>query len=114
MVRFSIPGFYDAVQKPTDDELKAWKQLPFNEEDYRKAESRLQCSHRRGWILSALSHLGASYSGSAWCHRRLPGAGSEDSDSGARLRQGLDASRAQPGRRRHLPEIFRLREEDHA
>jgi acetylornithine deacetylase/succinyl-diaminopimelate desuccinylase-like protein len=33
-----IPGFYDAVQKPTDDELKAWERLPFNEQDYRKAE----------------------------------------------------------------------------
>jgi len=33
-----IPGFYDDVQKPTDDELKAWASLPFNEEEYRKAE----------------------------------------------------------------------------
>ena len=33
-----IPGFYDDVQKPTDDELKAWESLPFNEEEYRKAE----------------------------------------------------------------------------
>jgi acetylornithine deacetylase/succinyl-diaminopimelate desuccinylase-like protein len=33
-----IPGFYDAVEKPTDDELKAWESLPFNEEEYRKAE----------------------------------------------------------------------------
>ncbi len=33
-----IPGFYDDVKKPTDDELKAWDRLPFNEEDYRKAE----------------------------------------------------------------------------
>jgi acetylornithine deacetylase/succinyl-diaminopimelate desuccinylase-like protein len=33
-----IPGFYDHVQKPTDAELKAWEHLPFNEEDYRKAE----------------------------------------------------------------------------
>src|SRR5579862_1488367 len=33
-----IPGFYDAVKKPTDDELKAWERLPFNEEEYRKAE----------------------------------------------------------------------------
>jgi acetylornithine deacetylase/succinyl-diaminopimelate desuccinylase-like protein len=33
-----IPGFYDAVQKPTDDELKAWERLPFNEEEYRKNE----------------------------------------------------------------------------
>ncbi len=33
-----IPGFYDDVQKPTDDELKAWASLPFNEEDYRNSE----------------------------------------------------------------------------
>jgi acetylornithine deacetylase/succinyl-diaminopimelate desuccinylase-like protein len=33
-----IPGFYDDVQKPTDDELRAWDRLPFNEEEYRKAE----------------------------------------------------------------------------
>ncbi len=33
-----IPGFYDAVQEPTDDELKAWKRLPFDEEEYRKNE----------------------------------------------------------------------------
>jgi acetylornithine deacetylase/succinyl-diaminopimelate desuccinylase-like protein len=33
-----IPGFYDDVQRPTADELKAWEHLPFNEEDYRKAE----------------------------------------------------------------------------
>jgi acetylornithine deacetylase/succinyl-diaminopimelate desuccinylase-like protein len=33
-----IPGFYDAVQKPTEDELKAWTALPFDEEEYRKAE----------------------------------------------------------------------------
>ncbi len=33
-----IPGFYDDVQKPTDDELKAWESLPFDEEEYRKAE----------------------------------------------------------------------------
>ena len=33
-----IPGFYDAVEKPTNDELKAWERLPFDEEEYRKAE----------------------------------------------------------------------------
>jgi len=33
-----IPGFYDDVQKPTDAELNAWASLPFNEEEYRKAE----------------------------------------------------------------------------
>jgi acetylornithine deacetylase/succinyl-diaminopimelate desuccinylase-like protein len=33
-----IPGFYDKVQAPTADELKAWKALPFDEEHYRETE----------------------------------------------------------------------------
>ena len=33
-----IPGFYDSVKAPTEDELKAWKALPFDEEHYRKTE----------------------------------------------------------------------------
>jgi acetylornithine deacetylase/succinyl-diaminopimelate desuccinylase-like protein len=33
-----IPGFYDAVKAPTEAELKAWKSLPFDEEEYRKVE----------------------------------------------------------------------------
>ena len=33
-----IPGFYDKVSAPTDAELKAWKALPFDEEEYREAE----------------------------------------------------------------------------
>jgi acetylornithine deacetylase/succinyl-diaminopimelate desuccinylase-like protein len=30
-----IPGFYDKVAAPSADELKAWKSLPFDEEEYR-------------------------------------------------------------------------------
>ena len=33
-----IPGFYDKVEAPSADELKAWKALPFDEEEYREAE----------------------------------------------------------------------------
>jgi acetylornithine deacetylase/succinyl-diaminopimelate desuccinylase-like protein len=33
-----IPGFYDKVAKPSADELKAWKALPFDEERYRETE----------------------------------------------------------------------------
>jgi acetylornithine deacetylase/succinyl-diaminopimelate desuccinylase-like protein len=33
-----IPGFYDKVAAPTADELKAWKRLPFEEEEYREKE----------------------------------------------------------------------------
>jgi acetylornithine deacetylase/succinyl-diaminopimelate desuccinylase-like protein len=33
-----IPNFYDKVQTPTDAELKAWKALPFDEEEYREHE----------------------------------------------------------------------------
>jgi acetylornithine deacetylase/succinyl-diaminopimelate desuccinylase-like protein len=36
--RILIPGFYTKVKKPTADELRAWKRLPFDEEHYRKAE----------------------------------------------------------------------------
>jgi acetylornithine deacetylase/succinyl-diaminopimelate desuccinylase-like protein len=36
--RILIPHFYDRVQKPSEDELKAWKALPFDEEHYRKTE----------------------------------------------------------------------------
>lgn len=36
--RILIPGIYDKVQRPTDAELKAWKALPFDEEEYREAE----------------------------------------------------------------------------
>jgi acetylornithine deacetylase/succinyl-diaminopimelate desuccinylase-like protein len=36
--RILIPHFYDRVAKPTDDELKAWKSLPFNENEYRENE----------------------------------------------------------------------------
>lgn len=36
--RILVPGFYDKVAKPTADELKAWKALPFDEEHFRQAE----------------------------------------------------------------------------
>jgi acetylornithine deacetylase/succinyl-diaminopimelate desuccinylase-like protein len=33
-----IPRIYDAVATPSDAELKAWKELPFDEEEYREHE----------------------------------------------------------------------------
>lgn len=36
--RIQIPGFYDKVAAPSEDELKAWKALPFDEEHYRQTE----------------------------------------------------------------------------
>ena len=36
--RILIPGFYDDVVAPSNDELAAWKSLPFDEEHYREAE----------------------------------------------------------------------------
>ena len=33
-----IPGFYDRVQPPSAEELKAWAALPFDEEEYREQE----------------------------------------------------------------------------
>jgi acetylornithine deacetylase/succinyl-diaminopimelate desuccinylase-like protein len=34
----AIPGFYDGIEEPTEAELKAWRSLPFDEEEYRKHE----------------------------------------------------------------------------
>jgi acetylornithine deacetylase/succinyl-diaminopimelate desuccinylase-like protein len=36
--RVLVPGFYNKVARPTADELKAWKALPFDEEHYRRTE----------------------------------------------------------------------------
>ncbi len=36
--RISIPGFYDAITAPSTQELKAWKSLPFNEEEFQHKE----------------------------------------------------------------------------
>jgi acetylornithine deacetylase/succinyl-diaminopimelate desuccinylase-like protein len=33
-----VPHFYDRVQRPSEQELLAWKSLPFNEEHYREHE----------------------------------------------------------------------------
>jgi acetylornithine deacetylase/succinyl-diaminopimelate desuccinylase-like protein len=36
--RILIPGFYDGIVPPSAEELAAWRSLPFDEEEYRKAE----------------------------------------------------------------------------
>ena len=33
-----IPGFYDDVKAPSEDEVAAWEKLPFDEEEYREKE----------------------------------------------------------------------------
>jgi acetylornithine deacetylase/succinyl-diaminopimelate desuccinylase-like protein len=38
-----IPGFYDDVKRPTDDELAAWRGLPFDEQAYLDAEIGSPC-----------------------------------------------------------------------
>ena len=61
-----IPGFYDAVKKPTDAELKAWKALPFDEEHYRETEvGSVALTGEPG--LSVLEQdLGSAYSRCPW------------------------------------------------
>jgi acetylornithine deacetylase/succinyl-diaminopimelate desuccinylase-like protein len=34
----AIPGFYDGIEEPTKAELKSWRALPFDEDEYRKHE----------------------------------------------------------------------------
>ncbi len=36
--RILIPGFYDEIIPPSQQELDAWRSLPFDEEEYRKTE----------------------------------------------------------------------------
>lgn len=36
--RILIPGFYDGIVPPSQEELDAWRSLPFDEEEYRKSE----------------------------------------------------------------------------
>ena len=36
--RILIPGIYDSIIPPSEEELAAWNSLPFNEEEYREAE----------------------------------------------------------------------------
>jgi acetylornithine deacetylase/succinyl-diaminopimelate desuccinylase-like protein len=36
--RIQIPGFYDDIVAPSEAELKAWRNLPFDEEEYRTSE----------------------------------------------------------------------------
>jgi acetylornithine deacetylase/succinyl-diaminopimelate desuccinylase-like protein len=36
--RIRIPGFFDDVEAPSAEELRQWAALPFDEEEYRKAE----------------------------------------------------------------------------
>ncbi len=36
--RILIPGFYEGIVPPSPEELAAWRSLPFDEEEYRKAE----------------------------------------------------------------------------
>ena len=109
-----IPGFYDDVQKPTDDELKAWERLPFNEEDYRKAEvgSNVLTGEPGYSVLYrtwARPTLGSTrHAGRICCTRR------EDSDSSARLGKSLDAAGAQAGPGRHPQKVHRLREEGYS
>ncbi len=36
--RIKIPSFYDGIEEPKSAELKAWRSLPFDEEEYRRRE----------------------------------------------------------------------------
>ena len=36
--RVAIPGFYDAIESPSEAERESWDRIPFNEEEYRRNE----------------------------------------------------------------------------
>ncbi len=89
-----IPGFYDKVQKPTEAELKAWKALPFDEEEYREAEVGSSGADGGAGILRAGADVGAADAGCAWDAGRVYRRGREDGDSGEGAGEGEHAAGA--------------------
>jgi len=65
-----IPGFYDDVVAPSEEELAAWRSLPFDEEHYRLTE------------VGSKEHVGEANAGGAWYCRRVYRCWGEDGDSG--------------------------------
>jgi len=103
-----IPHFYDKVQKPSGDELQAWKSLPFNEEHYRKTEvGSKELTGEAGYTVLG-AHVGASDPGSARHARRIHRRGWQDGHPGARLGENLNAACARYASRRDLQALQRL------
>ena len=92
--RILIPGFYEKVQTPTDAELKAWKALPFDEEEYREAEvGSAELTGEPGyWVLERT--WAQADAGCAWDAGRIYRGGSEDGDSGEGDGEGEHAAGA--------------------
>ena len=86
-----VPGFYDRVQRPSKEELKAWQHLPFNEKKYLKTEVGSRELTGELELSCAVSHLGAPYVGSSRCAGRVHWSWTEDGHSGKSFRQGLHA-----------------------
>ena len=105
-----IPKLYKAVEPPTKQELKTWKQLPFDKATYLREEVTGAGAHRAQGVLDLRAGLGASHLRDPRHQGRLRGRGGEDGDpragdgqgepapgAGAELRQGGEAARARGG-----------------
>ena len=89
-----VPGVYDKVQRPTEAELKAWKTLPFDEEEYQGVATGQRCAAGGAGIHGAGAALGKADAGSAWDAGRVHRRGGEDGDSGQGVGEGEHAAGA--------------------
>ena len=106
-----IPGFYDKVAAPSADEVKAWKSLPFDEEDYLEIRSRIKRACRRTGLFGAGTHLGSADHGCTRYAWRFHWRRRENRDSGESHREGLlpPGSRHEPaGGVRAVQELCRI------
>ncbi len=109
-----IPGFYDDVAKPSADELKAWKALPFDEEEYREKEVGAIAAGWGARLLGDRADVGAA---DARCSRdrgRIHGRGREDGDPGEGDGEGVDAAGAGHDAGEGVQALSGIRGEDQA
>ena len=88
-----IPGFYDDVKAPSEDEVAAWAKLPFDEEEYREKEVGASKLVGEG-LLGAGADVGAADARRAWDCGRVYRRGGEDGDSREGDGEGVNAAGA--------------------
>ncbi len=98
--RIAIPGFYDRVAAPTDEERAAWATLPFDEETYLRDEVGASALSGRRGLRAAGAPLGAPHARRERPDRRLYRRGRQDGYPGASDGQGEHAPGSPPGPRR--------------
>ena len=89
-----IPKLYKAVEPPTKHELKTWKRLPFDKEEFLREEVTGAGADRAQGVLGVRAGLGPAHLRDPRHPGRLRRRGRQDGDSRAGDRQGEPAAGA--------------------